>query len=74
MKYEYVVEMGAGTMIYIPSFIKLGSGIQKLMGGGDTQLHRQQDDFISLFLFFQNKESRLKTVSMSGNEPRSSRP
>jgi hypothetical protein len=26
---------------------------------GDTQTHRQQGDFISLLLFFQNKENRL---------------
>jgi hypothetical protein len=26
------VEIGSGAMIYIPSFIKTGSGIQKLMG------------------------------------------
>jgi hypothetical protein len=31
------IEMGSGAMIYVPSFIKIGSGIQKLMGGGDTQ-------------------------------------
>jgi hypothetical protein len=28
------VEMHSGAMIYIPSFIKIGLGIQKLMGGG----------------------------------------
>jgi hypothetical protein len=35
----YAVEMGSVATIYIPSFIKIGSGIQKLMGGGftDTQ-------------------------------------
>jgi hypothetical protein len=26
--------MGSGAMIYIPSFIKNSSGIEKLMGGG----------------------------------------
>jgi hypothetical protein len=31
MKYD--VEMGSGTMIYIPSFIKIGLGTQKLMVG-----------------------------------------
>jgi hypothetical protein len=30
---EYVVEMGSGVMIYIPSFIKIGLGIRKLIGG-----------------------------------------
>jgi hypothetical protein len=33
------VEMGSGAMIYILSFVKIGSGILKLMGGAfaDTQ-------------------------------------
>jgi hypothetical protein len=30
---NYVAEMGSGAMIYIPNFIKIGSGIQKLIGG-----------------------------------------
>jgi hypothetical protein len=25
--------MGSGAVIYVPSFIKIGSGIQKLIGG-----------------------------------------
>jgi hypothetical protein len=41
---KYTVEKGSGTMIYLPSFIKIGS---------DT--HRQLGDLISLVLFFQNK-------------------
>jgi hypothetical protein len=41
-------EMGSGAMIYIPSFIMIGSSIQKLIG----RIHRDTD-------FFQNKESRL---------------
>jgi hypothetical protein len=32
-------EMGSGAMIYIPSFIKFGSGIQKLVWGIQTQRH-----------------------------------
>jgi hypothetical protein len=53
--------MSSGAVIYVTSFIKIGSGIQKLMGGGDTQTytHTQQRDLISLLYFFQNKESRL---------------
>jgi hypothetical protein len=43
----YAVEMGSVAMIYIPSFIKIGSGIQELTGG-DTQTHRQHGDRISL--------------------------
>jgi hypothetical protein len=31
---QYAVEMGSGVMICIPGFLKIGSGIQKLMGGG----------------------------------------
>jgi hypothetical protein len=31
------VEMGSGAMIYIPSFIKIGSGIQKLERTGFTE-------------------------------------
>jgi hypothetical protein len=30
---KYAVEVGSGAMIYIPSFIKIGSAIQKLIGG-----------------------------------------
>jgi hypothetical protein len=28
---KYAAEMGSGAKIYIPSFIKIGSGIEKLM-------------------------------------------
>jgi hypothetical protein len=34
---KYAVEMGSGVMIYIPSFIKMGSGIQKVMGFTNTR-------------------------------------
>jgi hypothetical protein len=37
---KYVVEMGSGAMMYIPYFMKIGSEIWKLLGGGgyiDTQ-------------------------------------
>jgi hypothetical protein len=37
--YEVAVEMGLGAMMHIPSFIKIGSGIQKLVGG----IHRHID-------------------------------
>jgi hypothetical protein len=30
---QYAVEMGSGVMIYIPRFIKVGSGIQNLIWG-----------------------------------------
>jgi hypothetical protein len=37
---KYAVKMGSIAMIYISSFMKTGSVIQKLMGWGDTQTHR----------------------------------
>jgi hypothetical protein len=40
--------MSSDAMIYIPSLIKIGSGIQKLIGG----IHRQQGDLISFVSFF----------------------
>jgi hypothetical protein len=51
---KYAVEIGSGAMMYIPSFMKVGSGTQKLIRGhiDDTQAHRQQGDLISLHLFF----------------------
>jgi hypothetical protein len=30
---KYAVEMGPVVMVYIPSFVKIGSGIQKLIRG-----------------------------------------
>jgi hypothetical protein len=53
--------MGSGAVIYVPSFIKIGSGIQKLTGrDSQTHTHRQHGDVISPLLFFKNKESGLK--------------
>jgi hypothetical protein len=37
---SYAVEVELGVMVYIPSFIKIGSGIQKLIGR-DTDTHTQ---------------------------------
>jgi hypothetical protein len=61
---QYSVEMGSGAVKYIPSFIKTGSDIQKFIGGEEftDTLH---GDLISLLLFFQNKENRLKINSRS---------
>jgi hypothetical protein len=36
---KYAVEMGSGAMIHIPSFVKIGSDIQKLIGW----IHRHRD-------------------------------
>jgi hypothetical protein len=48
--------MGSGAMIRSPIFIKIGSCIQKLMGGGGytgARAHRQHGDLISLLYFFE---------------------
>jgi hypothetical protein len=50
---KYAVEMGSIAMIYIPSFIKIVSAIQKLIGENSetykhTDTHRQHGDRISL--------------------------
>jgi hypothetical protein len=42
--------MGSGAMIYVPGFIKIGSGVQNLIERIHT--HRQQRDLISLLYFF----------------------
>jgi hypothetical protein len=38
---KYAVEMGSGGMIYIQSYIKIGSGIQKLIVEGGIHRHRE---------------------------------
>jgi hypothetical protein len=50
---KYAVEMGSDAMIYMPSFINIGSGIQKLI---DTQTTwtSHKPTFI-----FSNNENRL---------------
>jgi hypothetical protein len=55
---KYAVGMGSVAMIYIPSFVKIGSGIQKLIRG---ESQTQRGDCIGLTFIFQNEESRLKT-------------
>jgi hypothetical protein len=52
---RYAIEMGSCAMIYMPSFVKIVSGIETLLGG-NTQRHRQNGDRISLLY-----ENRLKT-------------
>jgi hypothetical protein len=51
---RYAIEMGSGAMTYIPSFIKIGSGIQKLMWGGgftDTQTGYRSHSLTFIFFF-----------------------
>jgi hypothetical protein len=47
---KYAIEMGSGAIIYISSFIKIGSDIQTSMGGRKHIRHRQRGDLIT-FIF-----------------------
>jgi hypothetical protein len=45
--------MGLGAVICVPGFIKIGSGVQRLIvGDTQTDTHGQQRDLISLLYFF----------------------
>jgi hypothetical protein len=69
---EYAIQMASGSMIYISIFINTGSGIRKLIGG-NTQTHRQDGDLISLLLFFQSMERRLKMLVWAHGLPAENR-
>jgi hypothetical protein len=58
---KYAVEMGSGAMIYVLSFVKIGSGVQKLMGVRDSQTDKM-DITYAYFQFCQNMENTLKTA------------
>jgi hypothetical protein len=61
---KYATEMGSDSMTYIPSFIKIGLDIQKLIGG--IHAYGQHSDNTSpLMLFFLNKGSRIKICHFS---------
>jgi hypothetical protein len=51
--FNEAVEMDSGAVIYVPNFIKIGSGVHKLIGGGIHKHTRaQQRDLIRLLYFF----------------------
>jgi hypothetical protein len=60
---KYAAEMGSGAMIYVPSFMKSGSGNQKLIGAGEG-IHRltawRSHESI---LICQDKKIRLKKLN-----------
>jgi hypothetical protein len=58
---KYAAEMGSATMLYIPSFIKTGSVIQKLIGWiqRDTAWRSHNPTLIKK----KKKESKLKKNS-----------
>jgi hypothetical protein len=41
---KYAFKIGSGAVINVPSFIKICSGIQKLMWG--TKIHRHTDSMV----------------------------
>jgi hypothetical protein len=47
---KYAAESGSGAMIYVPSLMKIGSSIQKLIKGRFTD--REHGDRVSLLSFF----------------------
>jgi hypothetical protein len=61
------VEIDLGAMIYIPSFIKIGSGIRKLIRGAhietDTHTDNRVISYVYYSFYFQNKENGLQIVS-----------
>jgi hypothetical protein len=63
MKYD--IEMVSGAMIYIPTFINIVSGIQKLIRGWgftNTQKQTAWRSHKPTFIFFFNKGRRLKWI------------
>jgi hypothetical protein len=61
---KHAVEMGSRVMIYIPSFVKIGSGIQKLIRE-NTQTHREDGDCMTLYLFIYLFVAYLVTLSVT---------
>jgi hypothetical protein len=62
---KYVVEMGSGGMLYIPSFLEIGSGIQKLLWG-DTHTDTQTTWWSHRFTFIFLGEVKLAKNKMWG--------
>jgi hypothetical protein len=54
----YTTESSSGAITYTPSYINIGSCIQKLIGRGGGE-HRQQGNLICLLLFLSKYGSRL---------------
>jgi hypothetical protein len=63
---NYVLEMTSSVMIHIPTLIKIGSDIQKLIRGEftDTRTHRQHGDRISLLKKLGSKPESLDDNSI----------
>jgi hypothetical protein len=57
--------MGSGAMIYIPSSVKIGSGIQKVIGGRYTDTRATWRSPKPIFIF-KHQENSLKIRNLSG--------
>jgi hypothetical protein len=62
---KYAVKMGSGASTYLPSFIKIGSGIQKFI----VEIHRQHGDLISLLSVFRESRLIICTMVQAGKSP-----
>jgi hypothetical protein len=60
---KYAIDLGSGAVTYILSFIKIGPGIQKLIGGAyaDTQTARRWTNRIFIL---SSKDNSLLTVEV----------
>jgi hypothetical protein len=53
---KFAAEIGSDVMIYIPSFIKIGPGIQKLRGMGHIDNTQTGWRSLRVLSFFETKE------------------
>jgi hypothetical protein len=53
--------MGSGAMIYILSFMKIGSGIQNLIGVIHRHTYREQGDLTSLLYFLKIRKVEINS-------------
>jgi hypothetical protein len=61
----WCIFFAAGTCLsscYLGRGVSSGFTIPEFRNSVDTRVHRPKGDFIRLILFFQNKESRLKSI------------
>jgi hypothetical protein len=58
-------DMGSGAMIYIPSFIRIRSGLQKLIAGGGSHKHthtaRRAHKLTFIFFSKQGEKDKYKS-------------
>jgi hypothetical protein len=64
---KYAAELGSGAAMYVPSFIKIGSAVQKLMGAWG--IHRQLGGRMCLLQFFFKMLERVSAENRLTNQP-----